>query len=222
MANREILHSLFASFCGGFDIFEQNLFINATHLYLFIILLSLPFIIFMVSHGETALPVPIRPQLPTPVSLGGVINIKQAIASPRVTSLHGTEHFLFQPSPQSLFISFELSEPAREATALSWSAPVLRREAHNCSNYTHHSLIFSSLWIFDCKQQQNAKDKKQAAWKARWLAARAHFLYCTTLNSLSFAVLPNDHRNMDRILRYHLRAGDGVEAHQHVIAQDVR
>ncbi|CRK86838.1 CLUMA_CG000666, isoform A [Clunio marinus] len=47
MANREILHSLFASFCGGFDIFEQNLFINATHLYLFIILLSLPFIIFM-------------------------------------------------------------------------------------------------------------------------------------------------------------------------------
>ena len=51
MANREILHSLFASFCGGFDIFEQNLFINATHLYLFIILLSLPFIIFMVSNS---------------------------------------------------------------------------------------------------------------------------------------------------------------------------
>lgn len=52
MASREILQSLFASFCGGFafDIFEQNLFINATHLYLFIILLSLPFIIFMVSN----------------------------------------------------------------------------------------------------------------------------------------------------------------------------
>lgn len=54
MANREILHSLFASFCGGFDIFEQNLFINATHLYLFIILLSLPFIIFMVSNARTS------------------------------------------------------------------------------------------------------------------------------------------------------------------------
>lgn len=145
MANREILHSLFASFCGGFDIFEQNLFINATHLYLFIILLSLPFIIFMVSDGETALPVPIQPQPPPSVRLGGVINIKRAIASPRVTSLHGTEHFLFQPSPQSLFISFEPSELARQPP-LDRDQPASYGEwPSNCSNYTHRSLFFSSL-----------------------------------------------------------------------------
>lgn len=39
---------------------------------------------------------------------------------------------------------------------------------------------------------------------------------------LSFAVLSHHDRNMDRILRHHLRAGDGFEAHQPVAAQNVR
>ncbi|CAO1422927.1 unnamed protein product [Diamesa hyperborea] len=43
----EILHSLFASLCGGFEFFDQNLFISAVHLYIWLLLLCLPFVIFM-------------------------------------------------------------------------------------------------------------------------------------------------------------------------------
>lgn len=86
MANREILHSLFASFCGGFDIFEQNLFINATHLYLFIILLSLPFIIFMVSFPSLDFLSHFSSKSPSVVCEVELLITISTIASARVTS----------------------------------------------------------------------------------------------------------------------------------------
>lgn len=91
MANREILHSLFASFCGGFDIFEANLFINATHLYLFIILLSLPFIIFMVREHSSRVCDCVKSDCPQE-------NQSRAIASLQVTSHnHCASTFSFIP-----------------------------------------------------------------------------------------------------------------------------
>lgn len=179
MANREILHSLFASFCGGFDIFEQNLFINATHLYLFIILLSLPFIIFMVSNLIHR----IDDKFPR-MEEAKAFSISYCFATRYITQSF-CKHFLFHPSPDQqqssshstykilAYIKFEHVKLRR------WISKLLQLHA------VRH-LVVNSHFLCEVFCLHNNNNKSHRREKATWICLVAKsfhenfFIYCST------------------------------------------